>query len=548
VAVGALVAGVVVVNLVGLRRPCADGRTTLTVATGSGLYAALDQLARAFAASQRGGCVAVNLVRAESADVAATLRPVWSGATRPDVWIPDSWLWLRLAAARPEAGRLLPDSPTSIASSPVVLAVRRPVAERLGWPAQPLTWSAALAATKEPPGEPRLATADPTRTTEGMAFALRTLDADGDGSVDDDELVAGTAFTRRLATVAIDSSAFFGEPGSARPEPATAPVDVFPALERDVAVFDAAAPPEPLVPAYPGAGGIVANYPYAVLRAAWVDDARRRLADRFQRYLLEPDSERVLARDGFRDPGGSAVGVPQLVPDRGFDPRSPASTAMSPVGVNQVLGEWTALRRPANLVVALDTAASMNQSVPGTPTSRLDLLRRTALAGVNTLTSETSIGLWQFATGVTPGAGHRELVPYGPVTGTVGETPRPRALTDAVNGLTAGGDSTLYDTTYAAFHAVQKTWRPVAVNAVIVVTDGWATDAGSLPRADLIGRLAREARPDRPVTMVFLAVGGRQDADALREISAAVGGGAFLVRYPDAAIRALVLALAGRLP
>src|SRR4051794_15335016 len=111
VAVGALVAGVVVVNLVGLRRPCADGRTTLTVATGSGLYAALDQLARAFAASQRGGCVAVNLVRAESADVAATLRPGWSGATRPDVWIPDSWLWVRVGAAPPGAGPAPPGPP-----------------------------------------------------------------------------------------------------------------------------------------------------------------------------------------------------------------------------------------------------------------------------------------------------------------------------------------------------------------------------------------------------------------------------------------------------
>jgi hypothetical protein len=199
-------------------------------------------------------------------------------------------------------------------------------------------------------------------------------------------------------------------------------------------------------------------------------------------------------------------------------------------------------------MVVLDTSASMNQPVPGTTTTRLDLMRRTAQASVGALTSETSVGLWQFAGGVTPGSGHRELVPFGPVTGTVGETPRLRALTDAVGGLTAGGDSSLYDTVYAAFHAVQETWRPLAINAVIVLTDGRANDAGALGRADLLTRLGREARPDRPVNIVVLAVGGRQDADALREISASAGGGVFLVRDPDTAVRTLVLAFAGRLP
>src|SRR5690349_20014927 len=165
VGVAALLVSLVVVNLHSLRKICAGGRTTLAVATGSGPFPALTELARTWTAAQGGGCATVTVVRAESADVAAALRPVWSGATRPDVWIPDSWLWLRLAAARSEAARLLPDSPTGIASSPVVLAVRRPVAQRLGWPGRPLTWSAVLAATREPPGEPRLATADPTRTT-----------------------------------------------------------------------------------------------------------------------------------------------------------------------------------------------------------------------------------------------------------------------------------------------------------------------------------------------------------------------------------------------
>jgi Mg-chelatase subunit ChlD len=198
------------------------------------------------------------------------------------------------------------------------------------------------------------------------------------------------------------------------------------------------------------------------------------------------------------------------------------------------------------LLVVLDTSGSMNEPVPEETVSRLDLLRAVAGTGFGKLTARTSIGLW--ATGPDPPVDHRELVPFGSVDGTVGDTPRTRALVDAVGGLRAGGGAALNDTVYAAFQTIERAWQPGAVNAVVVVTDGHPPDGSAgLSRADLLDRLRAEDRPDRPATVIGLAVGTVGDAAALRDVCAVTGGGTFLVRDPNAAGRGLVLAFAGRL-
>ena len=56
----------------------------------------------------------------------------------PDVWVPDSSTWLlRLRGA---ASGFSPTNVTSIARSPVVVAMPEPVAAAVGWPREKLTW------------------------------------------------------------------------------------------------------------------------------------------------------------------------------------------------------------------------------------------------------------------------------------------------------------------------------------------------------------------------------------------------------------------------
>jgi len=527
-------------------RPCTGRPVTVTVAASAGQFTALDRLARDWRATKPtvgGRCAAAAVVLVPAHRVADALPAAWAGGPRPDVWIPESSLWLALAAARPEARAVLPGAPVSIASSPVVMAVRRPVAETLGWPGRQLTWADVLAGLPAPgAGRPLFGLPEPTRSAEGIAGVLAVLDRDGDGTLSTGELAAAPAFTRRLGTVAPSASAFFDERPAAPGETATPAVAAFPAIERDVADYDAAQPPVPVVPVYADRAGIVADYPYAVFNASWVDRLRRTVADRFLRYLLAPAAQRVFGSDGFRAPGGDASRAPRLAADRGFRPAVPPHTAPSADAVNQVMSQWVALRRPVNLLVAVDTSGSMNDPVPGAGLSRLELMRRTVLAGLDSLTDRTSVGLWQFA----KAPDYRELVSFGPVTGMVGETPRSQALADAVRGLTAGGGTALYSTVRAAVGEMRQRWRPDATNAVLIVTDGIAADDTGPTRAQLLDLLRREAQPDRPVTVVALAVGPADAADALREVCAAAGGGALLVRDPDTAVRDLIRAFAGR--
>jgi Ca-activated chloride channel family protein len=502
---------------------CSGRPVTLTVAASAGQFPALDRLARTWSAGAPavgGQCVAASAVRMEAADVAARLRPSWKGSPRPDVWVPESTLWLGIAASRPQARVMLPQTPPSIASSPVVMAVREPVARAKGWPARTLTWDDVLGAAT------RFGTEDPARSTAGLSTVVAVVDPNANGTVDDTELPVGLSFTRTVAA---------GTPVPARGPPSA---DVFPAIERDLALQDV-----PFVPVYQQRDAVVADYPYTVLSASWVDGVRRRTADTFLRYVLTPHGQDVLGSDGFREPGGSPARAPQLDPARGFRAIPPQPRELTTLATSQIMSEWTAMRRPANLLAVVDTSASMNFRVPGTTLPRIELARQIVLRGLARLPGGTNFGLWEFATRLTPDADYRELVPFGPVA----EPARVGQVAAALSALRPAGDTALYDTVYAAFRAAQSRWRPDAINAVVVVTDGRAADDSGMDREQLIAALRREGRPDRPVTVVGVAVGSVAAAGSLRDITAVTGGGTYPVSDATMAVDTVTLAFAGRL-
>src|SRR5205823_8013435 len=126
----------------GATQPC-TGAVTVTIAAAQADVPTFTALARRWnttTPAADGQCLAASVVPAEPADVAAQLGPAWNPAHEggpPTVWLPDSSLWLAAAAIRPDAAPILSGQPTSVAASPVVLAVRQPVAQALGWPQRP---------------------------------------------------------------------------------------------------------------------------------------------------------------------------------------------------------------------------------------------------------------------------------------------------------------------------------------------------------------------------------------------------------------------------
>lgn len=542
---------------------CAGQQEIFFVAVAPAQFPAFNGLAHQWndtKPSYQGRCVAAAVVPKDSSQVASALGPAWDvvrDGSQPDVWIPDSSLWLGVAGSRPDAAAMLPTDPTSIASSPVVLAVRRPVMQALGWPQKQLGWQEVLGAFSNPDtwnqvGHPewanmRVGITDPTMSTAGIGAVLALMDQGATGTVTDQQLFASLGFTQSIGAVAADTTTFF-DAQKAPPGPPTQPViSAFPTLERDVVTYDADDPAMPMVPVYLPQNPVVADFPYTVLNANWVNAMHHAAATQFLRYLRTTAAQDTLRKQGLRAPDQS-TGSASLPIEQGFQatvaaPRkAPGAAALS-----QIIGQWASLQRKVNVLLALDTSGSMSEPVPGTKLTRLQLMQQAATTGFGLLTNQTSFGLWDFSMRTGQTTEYRELVPYGPLPEPVNGQPRQRALAGATVALQAGGFTPLYDTIYAAWHDMQGRWQPNGTNAVVVITDGANELPGGLNLSQLLDKLTKEGQPDKPVQVISIAVGPEADAGALQQISQATGGRTFVAKDPASAIQTLVLAFAGRL-
>src|SRR5205807_523194 len=214
---------------------CEGAPHTVTVAVSPGLYGVMSRLTADWTASRpdlHGRCLGARVVAREPSVVVAALgsNPEQSAADpRPDVWVPDSSMWLAVAASQPNAAAVLPSDPKSLASSPVVLAVRRPVATAFGWPARTPSWeeiAGAVVSRRTPRGlgqqqsaALRLGLPDPTRSTPGAASILAFMDQNGDGNLSDAEIAGGVALTSVLGAVEPDSSTFLEQTTSTAGNP-----------------------------------------------------------------------------------------------------------------------------------------------------------------------------------------------------------------------------------------------------------------------------------------------------------------------------------------
>jgi len=124
---------------------CEGTPRTVTIAVSDGQYGPMSRLATEWTASKPeldGKCLGARVVAREPSVVVAELGSNSEQSVaepRLDVWVPDSAMWLAVASSQPKTAAMLPSDPESLASSPVVLAVRRQVASAFGWPARPLS-------------------------------------------------------------------------------------------------------------------------------------------------------------------------------------------------------------------------------------------------------------------------------------------------------------------------------------------------------------------------------------------------------------------------
>lgn len=460
--------------------------------------------------------------------------------------MPESSVWVRRVEASPAGAAQIGGDRPSIARSPTVIAMPRPMAEALGWPGSQVGWDQMLPLVQDTQTWPRLAhpewgpfrlgLPDPGRSGAGL-HAVLSIGAGQSGVWTDalstdglrNEAVRVTLLTLERGTAARRGTV---------DEQLTALRAADDAGEQ-LGTLAALPMPE---------GGLSFDHPWVPLARAEADGAGAQAAA-FRDFLLAADAQDELRRQGFR--GADDVPGDVLAQDDALDPaRARAGADADPPegqAVAAALEGWTAISRRFTTLAVFDVSGSMAEQVPGTGRSLLEFVVESATRGTALFADDSHLGLWEFSTGLEGGAqdgDHRELVPIGPVAEDVGGAPRRQRLVEALRGLRPANDTALYDTILASYVAARDATVPGRPTAVALFTDG-ASDGDDLSLDQLLAELAEEQDPARPVRMALIAYGDAPPTAELTQVTELVGGRVFTPSSPEGITQVFLDVLTG---
>ncbi|HET7477256.1 MAG TPA: substrate-binding domain-containing protein [Dermatophilaceae bacterium] len=482
---------------------CDGAGTQLTVAVTPDLAPALSQAARLMRAQhQKGDCVQV-VVRAQSpASVAAALA---ARAQVPDVWVPDSAVWLE----RAHVPRTTPRR--SVARSPVVVAF--PAAAAPNRATTPPSLSMLFATASIEP--PRLHLPDLT-TSAPAAIGFWAVQSALGG-----ERTARSRLTVLLRTVTVAGST----PSDALAQTARDARGMVPVSEQAVWTFNGFVPATSRMTAAYGAPSAVLDYPMTVLTR---EPAKVQAAARLRDLMTGRTGAGLLWAVGFRTAAGAAADTPastrgQRLPDR------PASAPVVPAAVERAVRTATLLRLGSRMLAVIDVSERF-----GTPRpqlggrSGLDLAKGAAVEGLNLLPDDSEVGVWAFSRAGAGRADHVQVAPMAPLNQLSQRGNHRQAVAAAINSLTAAhhGRSGLYDTLLAAVRTMRASWKAAMVNSVVVLSDGIDDDDG-IGIGTLISKLVRLQDPKRPVPVISILLGKGGDIQGLKAVGAVTGGATY---------------------
>jgi hypothetical protein len=519
----------------------------LTVAAAPEIAPAVSALAVAWNAQRTsvdGSCVKITVSAATPAGEAAAIAGASNvsvsglgqangGSAVPDVWIPDSSTWLsRLTTASPQMAM----NGSSVATSPVVVALPQPVAAALG-DAKP-TWATLLA--KLATGQIRPGLVDPNVDASGLAALLAvgaaTQSAAGvTGSTPPDSTAATNAQAQAIGAMRAFASGesrlrddLMGRFPRATDQTTIArSLSLAPVPEQSVLAYDAAKPPVPLVAVYLDPAPPALDYPFTQLPG--ISAAKADAALKFESRMTGDSWKNLLAKAALRAPDGTFASTMPKLPGMPTGPLK-AATDVSGAAVDQALSTWSAVTVPGRMLAVIDVSGSMAETVPTAHNAtREQVTIAAAKAGLSLFDDQWTLGLWTFSTKLRGNIDYRQLVPIESLANGRAEMLSKLGNIQPV----PNGNTGLYDTVLAAYKAVQKNWDPSRVNSVVIMTDGQNDDPGGMTLDHLISQLKSVENPAKPVQVIAIGIGTDVNESELQKITSTTGGGTFVTADPS---------------
>jgi Ca-activated chloride channel homolog len=212
----------------------------------------------------------------------------------------------------------------------------------------------------------------------------------------------------------------------------------------------------------------------------------------------------------------------------------------------QALVRWRALRRPANVLAAIDTSGSMAEPAPGLPVTKLAVFQKAAAQSVRLFNSRSRLGLWEFSSLLDGPRDYKQLVPARPLGSKVGRVDQRTLIIGAADRMKAVGNTGLYDTIDAGYREIQRTWRADQQNILVVMTDGKNEDISGLSLPQLTSSLRAQLNPKKPVTVILIAYGADADVASLGQAATAARGRTYWAKQPTDIGKVFLAAMVNR--
>ncbi|MBK5305136.1 MAG: VWA domain-containing protein [Frankiaceae bacterium] len=521
------------------------GCTSLMVAASSEKAALLQAIADDYAKDDGeadGKCARVTVKTKSSGGAATALARGWDDAVdgpRPDVWTPAATSWTALLRFQ-TTSRDLPDlvgdeKPPSIARTPLVIAMPKPMAETLGWPSKAIGWGDVLALAKDPNGWGRynkpygafkLGKTNPNFSTSGLhatigayfAATQRSTDLSAKDLADPKVLDYVKAVEGSVVHYGDTTLTFLSNLQKADDRgQGLSYVSAVTVEEKSVWDYNQGNPTgdpktlgkhrkprTPLVAIYPKEGTLYSDNPFVTLKADWVTDDKRAAAADFLTYVQSEKAQKRFTDAAFRDFEGKAGSL--VNPSEGLLPSEPKAVIgpPSPSVLAGVRDSWERLRKRARVLLVLDVSGSMGDPVGSQGATKLELAKTAAAKAVGQLAPDDELSLWIFSTQQDGQKPYRQLVPFAPARQNLA------AVKAKIADLQPDGGTGLYATVRAATKSLTASFDQQRINAVVVLTDG----RNEFPADNNIASLVAELDPEDPDTAVrVFPIAYGEDAD-----------------------------------